>query len=429
MDWATPLIIATVTLATLMLMGQWVAFGMMTTGVVVMFAVDGTAMFSTLSSITYNAANSFTLSAIPMFILMGELLLRGGVSGRFYEGISVLFTRVPGSLLHANIASAALFSAVSGSSVATGAAIGTVSLSALDKAQYSRKLTLTSLAGGGSLGMLIPPSLGAIVYAGMVEVSVSRMFLAGVGPALLLVVLLMGYTVVRVAMAPELAPRAEGTATTLASLTGIAPLVLLMVIVLGSIYGGVATPTEAGALGAACALLVAKTFGNLTKEGLARALRGTLKITCMIMFLVIGSQVLSFAFVNAGITRGVVAAVSDLQPAHWQVFLGLVIFYCLLGMVIDGVSLMLVTVPVVTPIVLAAGFDPIWFGVLLIVFIELGQLTPPIGLMLFVMKGIAVESPMQTIVRASTPVWVMILLVAVVMFAFPSLAMWLPSLT
>lgn len=428
MEWQIAFLIVTVVMLLLLLIGQWIALALGTAGVILILIDSGLGRTATLGSIAWNSVNSFVLTAIPLFIFMGEVILNSGVSARFYRGVSKWLESVPGGLLHSNIAASSIFAAISGSSVATTAAIGTVALPEMDRRGYDRTLTLSSLSGGGSVGMLIPPSIAALIYAAMVEVSASQLFMAGLVPGLLLSLIFAVYIAVRVLLNPSLVPARGARVTWGERWRGAleaAPILVLMVLVMGSIYTGVATATEAGALGAAGALVVSAIWGKLDVSAMRRSVERSVKTSAMLIFIIVGAQILSFSIVNSNITRSLVQWIVGLGLPSFGFFLLLVVLYVGLGMVVDGLSMMLLTLPVIYPIVIEFGYDPLVFGVLLIVFIELGQITPPVGLDLFVLQGIARDSSMATIIRAATPIALLVVLMALLVYLLPQLSLWM----
>lgn len=431
MPWELALVLLLAVLALLLLSGQWIAMALGTAGVFLLVLDSGFSRVGTIGSISYNSVANFVLTAIPLFLLMGQIILRSGLSTRFYRGVSTWMAGLPGTLLHSNIIASTIFAAISGSTVATGAAIGTVALPQMDRRGYDRRLTFSSLAGGGSVGMLIPPSIAALVYAALAEVSVSALFIAGVLPGLLLSLMYSCYIAFRVLRRPELAPSTDDRYSwgdRLRAIGDIAPLVSLILVVLGTIYLGVATPTEAAALGVTGAVVLSLIFGRLTPSTVADALVRSVRSSCMIVFIIVGAQVLSFSLVNSGITRELVSSITAAQLPPLAFIILLIVFYALLGMVVEGLSIMLLTLPLLYPIILELGYDPILFGVLLILFIELGQITPPVGLLLFVLRDIAPDSSINDVARAAVPICVCIIAVAVLIFYVPEIALWLPSL-
>lgn len=430
MDWPVMLAIAVVLVGVLLLSGVWIAMALGVAGVAVLL-IDGTSLDGlALGSIAWNSVNSFLLTAVPLFILLAELVSRSGLATRMYNGLAVWLRPVPGGLLHTAVFSGAVFAAISGSSVAGGAAVATVAAPEMKARDYSPRLLFSSLSAAGSLGQLIPPSIGMIIYGSMVQASVQQLFLAGLVPGLLLTALFSSYLGARVLLRPALAPREDFHVTPgilLRSLGSILPVGLLIALVLGSIYGGVATPTEAAALGVVGALVLSVVFGRVDRTVLREAFLGAARVTAMILFIVVGAQIFSFALVRTGVTRGVVQAVTEANPSPVLFFLLLLALYIVLGMFVEGLSIMLLTLPTLWPVVEALGYDPLLFGVLLMLFIELGQITPPLGLILFVLKGIDPQTDMGTIIRGALPVAVMIVVVIVAVQLVPELSLWLPS--
>jgi tripartite ATP-independent transporter DctM subunit len=324
----------------------------------------------------------------------------------------------------------AVFAAVSGSSVATAAAIGTVAIPEMTRRGYERRLLFGSLAAGGTLGILIPPSIPMIIYGAMVDQSVERLFIGGVVPGILLTLLFMAFIWVRVTVTPSLVPPAEAAPTwgeRLRSLPGVAPMVCLILLVLGSIWLGYATPTEAAAVGATAAMLLAALARRLTWTAFRESVAGTVRTTCMVLFIIVGAQILSYGLVRSGVSRALTAWVVGVGLSRWLLLGIIVLLYIFLGCVIDGVSMMVLTIPILYPIVIAAGFDPIWFGIVLVIMIELGAITPPVGLNMFVIQGLSGGRPLSEIVWGSLPFGVLMLVEIVIISLFPGLVTWRPS--
>jgi len=418
-------------LAVAMLLGQWTALALGAVGTLMLFIVKGHVGLLTINSVIWNTANSYILIAAPMFLLMGEVILRSGVSTYFYRGVAALVGRTPGGLLHANVLACALFSCISGSSVATAAAVGTVAIPEMRERGYKLRLVFGTLAAGGTLGILIPPSIVMILYAALVEESVAKMFMAGVVPGLLMAGLFMVYVAIRVMLEPSIAPPRSAVRMPwrerLALGAHVLPIVGLLVAVLAGIYFGVATPTEAAVMGALGAIALAWSYGGLGWSMFGDALMSTVRTTCMVLFIIVGAQILSNALSYAGVSRGVSGWVASLELSWWFLLLALVILYLILGCFVDGVSMIYITLPVLYPVVVQTGFDPIWFGVVLVILIELGQITPPVGLNLFTIHGISGGAPFSEVVKGSFP-FVFIMLITILLLAFfPGLALWLPS--
>ena len=410
--------------------GVWVGFALFMVG----FA--GLTLFGSLPA-GYNMASSVWATvgkweyvALPMFILMGEILYRSGISEKLFKALVPWLYRLPGGLLLMNIISCTLFAAVSGSSAATTATVGRITLAELDKLGYDRKIAMGSLAGAGTLGFLIPPSLIMIVYAIMAEVSIGKMFMAGILPGLLLASVYASYIIYRGIRNPEIAPRLQESyswAERFSSIKDLVPTFLLIVLVLGSIYAGVATPTEAAALGVFGATLFAFINRQMNGKILFTCLKSAVKTNCMIMLIVMGAGFLSRVMGFLGIPAALTQAILDMHLSPYLLMLLLGGVYILLGCLLDGFSIVLMTLPIALPMVTAAGFDPIWFGIYLILMVEVSQITPPVGFNLFVIQGLT-DEPVTRIARYALPFFFLMLLTTVILTVFPEIALFLPHL-
>jgi tripartite ATP-independent transporter DctM subunit len=430
MGWETVLLLVIGLLVALLLSGLWIAFGLGLAGVIVLVLWGGPATLAALGPIAWNTVESFVLTSVPLFILMGEVILRAGLSHGFYRSMGLWFQGLRGGLLQSNIVACAIFAAVSGSSVATAAAIGTVAIPEMTRRGYERKILFGSLAAGGTLGILIPPSIPMIIYAALVEQSVERLFIAGVLPGIVMSLVFMAYIWIHVTLRPGLAPRETAHATwaeRLGALKGVAPMAVLILLVLGSIWLGYATPTEAAAVGASAAIGMSLLARRLTWRVFADSVSSTVRTTCMVLFIIVGAQILSYALVRTGASRALTASVVGLGLSRWLLFAIIVLLYIFLGCIIDGVSMMVLTLPILYPIVIAAGFDPIWFGIVLVIMIELGGITPPVGLNMFVIQGLSGGRPMSEVVWGSLPFGVMMLVVLALISIAPGLVTWLPA--
>ncbi|SEP15503.1 TRAP transporter, DctM subunit [Rhodospirillales bacterium URHD0017] len=422
-------LILVVSLAVMLMAGQWTAFALGICGVLVLYLSKGLLGLTALSSVVWNNANSYILIAVPMFLLMGEIILRSGVSSYFYRGVVVLLGRLPGGLLHANIASCAVFSAVSGSSVATAATVGTVAIPEMLSRGYEPKTVFGSLAAGGTLGILIPPSIVMVLYGALVEESIARLFMAGVLPGLLMAGIFMVFIAALLLMKPSYAPPRDAASgkSRASEAVHVFPVLGLLVVVLGSIYSGIATPTEASALGAAGAIVLALGYRSFTRKVFTESLMATVKTTCMVALIIICAQILSTALTYSGVSRTVSEWVMGLGLGKWQFFVALVVLYLVLGCFVDGVSMIYMTLPVLLPVVKAFGFDLIWFGVILTVLIELGQITPPVGLNLFTIHAISGGAKFSEVAAGSAPYVGLMLLVILLLCLWPEIALWLPT--
>jgi tripartite ATP-independent transporter DctM subunit len=381
----------------------------------------------------WGATNSFELTAVPTFVLMGVLLLQSGITGSVFRTLASRLQRIPGGLAHASVFGCAIFSTVSGSSMATAATMGTVACPEMLNRGYDRRLAFGAVAAGGTLGILIPPSIAMIIYGSVVGASVTSLFTAGFIPGLVLVLLFLLVIQVWAAFLPKVPQEplnvssgasgtARGDTLRLVSFAG------LIFTVLGSIYVGLATPTEAGAIGVIGALAICAVMRTLSWAVVREALLETLQVTAMLMLIVAFASVLTYVLDFTGTPKMVVQALTPLVGQPLLLFLALCAVYCVLGMFIEPVSMMLITLPVVFPLVTAAGFDPVWFGIVLVVLMEVGLLTPPIGVNLFVIKGIVPSATLSEISWGALPfVGAMFVLLAA-LYVWPEIALWLPSM-
>lgn len=382
-----------------------------------------------LGEITWSTSNDFLLVAIPLFVMLGEILLRSGIAERMYNAMSLWLSWLPGGLMHANIGASTLFSATSGSSVATAATVGTVALPQLKKHGYNEPLFLGSLAAGGTLGILLPPSINLIIYGVLTNTSVPRLYLAGILPGLGMALMFM----LVIALACTIRPKWGGhriSATwsqRLTSLMHIIPPVGIFLLVVGSIYAGIATPTEAAALGVVGALILAAFMRRLTISMMREVLEGTMKTTAMIMLIVIGAAFLNFIMSATGLTNTLNSAITGLGVSPSMMLLILVVFYLVLGCFMETLSLMVTTIPIVAPVMFAMGFDPVWLGIVIIILIEVALITPPVGLNLFVVQSLRPEGSMNDLMIGSLPFVTMLLAMVGLLAIFPGLALWLPQ--
>ena len=430
MSWQLDLLLVFGAFIGLMVGGMWVPYSIAVTAAGYLIVVQGVVGLKALGLVAWGSINGFTLTAIPMFILMAEILLQSGLSDRVYRGLSVLVRRLPGGLLQTNIAGCAMFAAISGSSVATAASIGTVALPLLDERGYDRRLSAGTLAAGGTLGILIPPSIAMIIYGTFTDTSVAKLFMAGILPGLLLAGLFMLYVGVVAMIRPQVAPRQADAHDPIvwSRLAGdLLPFVLLMTSVMGSLYFGFATPTEAAAVGSLAAIVIATLWGGLKIAGFRRALQNTVRITGSIMFIVLAAFLFSYAVGIAGLANDLVRALTDLGLTRFQFILAVVVCYVIMGCLVDSIGMMVITVPLLFPILGTYGIDTIWFGVILVLLIELGQITPPMGINLFVIQSIRPSGALEDVLVGATPFVLIIMLMVAILWAWPELALWLPQ--
>lgn len=382
-----------------------------------------------LTNILWNSTHSSTMFALPLFVFMGEILFRSKISENLFKGLSPWVNFLPGGLLHINIVACALFAAVSGSSAATTATVGKITLPELFKRNFDRKLVIGSLAGAGTLGFLIPPSMMMLVYGIISGVSIGKLFIAGILPGILLASLLIIYNIIRCLINPSLAPKTEDKYTwddRLKSIPQLAPVITLIIMVLGSIYTGFATPTEAAAVGVLGALIFAFMTNSMDLNIFMEAMMGSIKTSTMIMLIVCGASYFSVAIGYLGIPAQLTAMIGSLGLSKYVLIIILSIMYLFLGCLLDGFSMIVMSLPLALPLILAAGFDPLWFGIYLIIMIELAQITPPVGFNLFVINGL-VEDDIFTIAKSALPAFFIILLVVVLITAFPQIVLFLPG--
>ena len=431
MSWEAMLALYLAMLGGLIAIGCPIAVALGITGLTGVFINHGFGLLHTIGDILWNSGNSFILVAIPMFILMGEVILQTGVSRRFYRGLTTLLSTTKGGLAYANILGCGMFSAICGSSVAAALTMGQVAVPELERRGYHPKLTTGSLAAGGTLGILIPPSSPLIIYAVTVQASVIDLFIAGIVPGIALIVLFCAWIFVYVRLHPEHVPTRSverpDSAAVRAALVDCLPLLVLVLATIGSLYFGLVTPTEAGAFGTLIALLIGLGYRELTWENIKVALKRAVQMTTIIFYIIVTGSILAFAFVDAGIARGVSNAVVDAGLSPMTFFLLITVIYIVLGMFIEGVAMMLLTVPILYPALIALGFDPVWFGVVLVIFIEIAALTPPMGLNLIAIQSVTPKTPLATIINGSFPYVIVMLLFLVALYSFPQIALWLPQ--
>lgn len=377
----------------------------------------------------WRTASTWELAAVPLFVFMGELMFRTDISERLFKGIAPWANLVPGRLMHCNVAGCTIFAAVSGSSTATTATVGKITLEELTRRDYDMNLAIGSLAGAGSLGLMIPPSITMIIYGVLAEESITDLFAAGILPGLLISALYAAFIAVRAYLNPAIAPD-DGTRfrmrDILPSLMNLFPVLLLVLVVLGGIYTGLATPSEAAALGFGASILLVAALGQFTWKIFFDSLAGAARITCMVITILVAAAFMSSSMAYLHVPQEIAALLAELNLGPFGLILLIGIFYVILGMFLDGLSIMVMTLPITLPLISAAGWDAVWFGVFLVVMIELGLITPPIGFNLFVLQGIT-GKPIGVIARGAFPFFLLMMLSAIIITAFPSIVLWLPD--
>ena len=383
-----------------------------------------------MGEIVWSASSNFLLVSVPLFILLGEILLRSGIADRLYASMSQWLSWLPGGLMHANIGACIVFAATSGSSVATAATIGTVATPVIEKYRYGERLFLGSLAAGGTLGILIPPSINLIIYGWLTETSVPQLYLAGFVPGIVLGLIFMATIVICCLIRPEWrgVPIRASWNERLHSLTGLLPPLALFLVVIGSIYAGFATPTESAALGVIAALGLAALNGRLTLAMLTQAIDGTMRTTGMIMLIVAAAWFLNFVLSAIGLVGALNAFITGLGLSSSGMLGAIVIFYLVLGCFMEPLPMMIVTVPVVTPIIVRAGYDPVWFGIMIVLLCETAMVTPPVGVNLYVVQGVRGRGSIGDVILGVVPFIVSLILMILLIIAAPGIVLWLPRL-
>ncbi|MGB1227252.1 MAG: TRAP transporter large permease [Poseidonibacter sp.] len=436
-----PLILAFVLIVIMfsfLLSSIWIGAALLLTGIVGMLIYDHNLppvisiydkIGDLLASSMYDSLNSWSLAALPMFILMGEILYKSSISTRLLNGLMPWLCHIPGKLLHVNVAACSLFAAVSGSSAATTATVGKITLEELTKRGYSKSIAIGSLAGAGTLGFLIPPSLIMIIYGVLSDVSIGKLFMAGILPGLLLATLYSIYIMIVTKVDSSTQPEIEVKYTIkdkLNSLKDLAPVMSLIFVVLGSIYGGLATPTEAASLGVLGAIILAIYFKSFSLEIFKAALLNSVKTSVMISFIIVSAGFLSQVIGFLGIARALSEYIAALGLSPMMLILIIGLMYIVLGMILDGISIVVMTLPIVLPIIILAGFDPLWFGIFLVFMVELSQITPPVGFSLFVIQGISGEK-IEYILKATLPFFILTIVAVCLITFFPQIVHFLPE--
>lgn len=382
-----------------------------------------------LGQVVWSSSNSATLIAIPFFVLLGEILVRCGVATRTYSALNKWVSWLPGGLIHANIATATLFSATSGSSVATAATVATVAMPQAEKLKYDPRLFSGAIAAGGTLGILIPPSINLIVYGFLTESSIPQLFLAGLLPGILMALGFMLVTVILCVIKPSLGgPRQQySLGEKLGSLSDLLPILGLFGVIVGSIYAGWATPTEAAAVGVAMALAIAAQQRALNIELLLLSLRGAIRTSAMVMLVVVGAYVLNYVLTAAGVSRALQTLLRGLDMSPLATLFVIILIYIVLGFFIETLSLMVATIPIIVPIIVDLGYDKIWFGVLMIILVEMALITPPVGLNLYVVQSTRKSGKFSDVMVGCIPYALVMLLMVAMLIVVPKLALYLPS--
>tara|TARA_B110000967_G_scaffold32358_1_gene30833 strand:+ start:799 stop:2091 length:1293 start_codon:yes stop_codon:yes gene_type:complete len=427
MFWTILISVLTLTASTGAALGA--ALGL--TGLIILhFFAEGAT--SLALNAVWNVLNEFTLSAIPLFIIMGEILLESGVSQKIYGSLSGVFRHIPGGLLHTNIAVCTVFGAISGSSLATAAAVGSVAYPEMSKRNYNEPMVVGSLAGGGTLGLLIPPSLSLLIYGALTETSIGKLFMGGILPGILMAILFMLYIFIRCIINPKLwnsdTNSEEVLNSSIVDFLKIWPIGFLIFAVMGSIVLGIATPTEAAGVGVISSLLLGLFWGDLSKDKIFKCFYNSAITYGSIGFVVVGAVILAQSISILGIPQELIETIQNMGMSKYYVLSLIVLIYLILGCLFDGLSLMVMTLPIVFPLMTNLGFDPVWLGVIITIMIEIGQITPPVGLNLSVLVAVTDNKVgLGETAIATSPYWILLLFGILIVTIFPSIILYIPN--
>ena len=409
--------------------GVWIGLALMGVAWVGMELFTARPVGDVMLTTVWSASSSWTLAALPLFIWMGEILYRSRLSEDMFKGLAPWMASLPGGLVHTNIVGCTVFAAVSGSSAATLTTVGKMSIPELRKRNYPENMIIGTLAGAATLGLMIPPSLTLIVYGVTINESISKLFFAGIFPGILLAGLFMLYVALMSKMSPNWDPTPEPKMSfgqKLANSRFLMPVILLILVVIGSMYAGLATATEAAAFGVIGSLLLAATQGSLNWKTFSESLMGATRTSAMIALILAGAAFLSLSMGFTGLPRGLADLIATLELTKFELLMVLLVFYIVLGMFLDGISSVVLTMAVVEPMIRQAGIDLIWFGIFIVVVVEMAQITPPIGFNLFVLQGMT-NHEMTFIARAAMPMFFIMVLMVFILIFFPEIATWLPD--
>ncbi len=409
--------------------GIWVAISMIGVSAIGMMLFTSRPVGDAMATTIWGTSSSWTLTALPLFVWMGEILFRTKLSENLFKGLSPWMQSLPGGLIHVNIVGCAIFAAISGSSAATVATVGKMSIPELRKRKYPEKILLGSLAGSGTLGLLIPPSIILIIYGVAVQESIAKLFIAGIIPGIMIALIFMFYVIFWSLLNKKKMPKINETFSITEKLKKskqLLPVIVLILAVIGSIYTGIATATEAASLGVVGALILSYLQKSLTLDTFKSSLLGATKTSCMIAFILAGSTFLSLAMGFTGLPRNLAIWIDGMQLSPYFLIFVLMIFYIILGMFLDGISAVVLTMAIIEPMIRQAGFDMIWFGIFLVIVVEMAQITPPVGFNLFVLQGMA-NKDMGYIARSAFPLFVLMIFAVILVVIFPELALWMPS--
>ena len=409
--------------------GIWVALSMIGVSAIGMMLFTSRPVGDAMATTIWGTSSSWTLTALPLFVWMGEILFRTKLSENLFKGLSPWMQKLPGGLIHVNVVGCALFAAISGSSAATVATVGKMSIPELRKRNYPEKILLGSLAGSGTLGLLIPPSIILIIYGVAVQESIAKLFIAGIIPGIMIALIFMSYVIIWSLINKKSMPKIIEEYSFLEKIKRskqLLPVIILILAVIGSIYTGIATATEAASLGVVGALILSYFQKSLTLKTFKSSLLGATKTSCMIAFILAGSTFLSLAMGFTGLPRNPALWIQNVDLSPYVLIFVLMIFYIILGMFLDGISAVVLTMAIIEPMIRQAGFDMSWFGIFLVIVVEMAQITPPVGFKLFVLQGMA-KKDMGYIARSAFPLFLLMVLAVILVVIFPEIALWMPE--
>ena len=409
--------------------GIWVALSMIGVSAIGMMLFTTRPVGDAMATTIWGTSSSWTLTALPLFVWMGEILFRTRLSENLFKGLSPWMQKLPGGLIHVNVVGCALFAAISGSSAATVATVGKMSIPELRKRNYPEKILLGSLAGSGTLGLLIPPSIILIIYGVAVQESIAKLFIAGIIPGIMIALIFMSYVIIWSLINKKSMPKIIEEYSFFEKIKRskqLLPVIILILAVIGSIYTGIATATEAASLGVVGALILSYFQKSLTLKTFKSSLLGATKTSCMIAFILAGSTFLSLAMGFTGLPRNLALWIQNMELSPYVLIFVLMIFYIILGMFLDGISAVVLTMAIIEPMIRQAGFDMIWFGIFLVIVVEMAQITPPVGFNLFVLQGMA-KKDMGYIARSAFPLFLLMVLAVILVVIFPEIALWMPE--
>lgn len=420
-------IISVIVLLLLLFLSVPVASAIAGVGIIVGYFFSDFPVFQAAGEITWSVSTDFLLLSIPLFVLLGEILLHSGIAKNIYFALHKWLSWLPGGIMHANVASSAIFSSISGSSVATAATITTVAMPQCKKYGHKEGFFAGSIAAGGTLGILIPPSINLIIYGFLTNTSIPKLFVAGLVPGILLALLFMAFIFIKSVLSRQekIVVEKVSWSDRIVALKDLIPVIVLFLLIMGSIYTGFATPTESAALGVTATLLIVYFKGLFSFEIIKKSILGTMRTTGMIMFIIVAANFLNFVLVSIGLTDELAYFIEDLEVSKYVMLLIVTLLFVILGLFIETLSLMVIAIPIIAPVMITLGFDGVWFGIYLIVLIEMALITPPVGLNLYVVQGIRNKGSIVDVMKGCIPFVLIMFGMAVLLAIFPQISLFL----